>query len=483
MTQALTRSSVGLRSERGPVLLSAMLATGLVAIDSTILATAVPSVIDDLGGFTVFPWLFSIYLLVQAVTVPIYAKISDLVGRKPVMLLGIALFVIGSALCGFAWSMTGLIIFRAVQGIGAGAVQPMAVTIVGDIYTMAERAKVQGYTASVWALSALVGPTLGGLFSQYVSWRWIFFVNLPLGVLAFWMLQRSFHEKVVRRRTRPDVTGAALLSLGGVVLLLALLEGGQKWAWGSGTSIGLFALAAVALAAFAVVESRVPEPVLPLWVFRYRVLNAGNLDSLVVGCVMLGLSSYVPMYAEQVLGHGALVAGLALAAMTLGWPAAAWQAGRIYLSRGFRFTVGLGALLALLGGLLLLGVGAHSSIWLLASSCFVIGLGFGFVASPGLVAAQSSVSWANRGVATGATMFARSIGSAMGTAIFGAVANTAVAARVSGAVPELEDLDPSILAPALHVVFLVATALLVVLLVGAALMPRRVHEPEAARHR
>src|SRR6478736_5642915 len=250
----ITRASVGLRSERGPILLAVMLSIGLVAIDATILATAVPAVVDDLGGFTSFPWLFSIYLLAQAVSVPIYGKLADLFGRKPVMLLGVALFVIGSLLCGVAWGMGSLIAFRAIQGLGAGAVQPMGMTIVGDIYSLAERAKVQGYIASVWAAASLVGPTLGGVFSDYLSWRWIFFVNLPIGLAAGWVLWRRFEEQVERRPHRIDYAG------------------GVRWAWWSGTSVSLFAAAALVLAGFVLVERRAAEPVLPGWVFRHRVV-------------------------------------------------------------------------------------------------------------------------------------------------------------------------------------------------------------------
>src|SRR5690349_22521330 len=191
MTTAQVASRVGLRSERGPVLASVMLTTGLVALDSTIIATAVPSVVRDLGGFAQFPWLFSVYLLTQAVTVPIYGKLADVVGRKPVLVFGIVLFLVGSVLCGFAWSMPVLIAARAVQGIGAGAVQPMSMTVVGDLYSVRERARVQGYIASVWGASSIVGPTLGGVFSQFLDWRWIFFVNLPIGVVAVRMLWRS----------------------------------------------------------------------------------------------------------------------------------------------------------------------------------------------------------------------------------------------------------------------------------------------------
>src|SRR2546422_2923230 len=178
------RGGVGLRSDRGPVLLSVMLATGLVAIDSTILATAVPSVVSDLGGFAQFPWLFSIYLLAQAVSVPLYGKFADIVGRKPMMLTGVSIFLVSSVLCGSAWSMLSLIVFRALQGIGAGAVLPIGQTIIGDIYSLIERARVIGYLASVWATSSVVGPTLGGVFSDYLSWRWVFFVSIPIPLLA-----------------------------------------------------------------------------------------------------------------------------------------------------------------------------------------------------------------------------------------------------------------------------------------------------------
>src|SRR4051812_44772375 len=233
-TERIDRASVGLRSERGPILLAVMLSVGLVAIDATILATAVPSVVKDLGVFPHFPWLFSLYLLAQAVPVPPYGKLADLRGRKPMMLLGVGLFLLGSVLCGFAWSMPALIAFRLIQGLGAGAIQPIGMTIVGDIYTVAERARVQGYLASVWGISSFVGPTLGGVFSDFISWRWIFFVNIPLGIAAAWALWRRFHENAVPRTShRIDYAGAVLLAVGGSLLLLGLLEGGVMWSWGS----------------------------------------------------------------------------------------------------------------------------------------------------------------------------------------------------------------------------------------------------------
>ncbi len=474
----VSRASVGLRSERGPVLLSVMLATGLVAIDATILATAVPAVVRDLGGLSQFPWLFSIYVLAQAVSVPVYGKVADLFGRKTVMLVGVGLFVLGSLLSGLAWSMGALIAFRAVQGLGAGAIQPIGMTIVGDIYSVAERATVQGYVASVWAISSLVGPTLGGVFSEALTWRWIFFINLPLGAAAAWMLWRRFSEtpRPAAPRPRIDYAGVLLLLVGTVALLVGLLEGGVLWPWASPVSIGLFVASAALLAAFVVVERRAPEPVLPLWVFGHRVVGGAMLVSLVVGVMLLGLTSYVPLYAQGVLGTGAIVAGFALAAMTIGWPIAASTAGRLYLRLGFRTTMLIGSVLAVVGSGLLLLVGPDSSVGLLAAACFVLGLGFGYVASPSLVAAQSAVPWHERGVATSASIFARAVGSAVGVAAFGAVANTVVRNRLGGTPSDLESLPSGVLGPALGAVFVVAAAVSVTMLLASFVMPREVPE-------
>lgn len=416
-------SDVGFRSERGPILASLMVTTGLVAIDATVLATAVPTIVDELGGFSQFPWLFSVYLLAQAVTVPIYAKLSDLFGRKPIILIGIGLFLLGSILCGFAWSMPALIAFRALQGLGAGAVQPMSITILGDIYSLAERARVQGYVASVWAVSSVVGPGLGGLFAQFDAWRWVFFINIPLCLLSGWMLVRHFHEKVERRSHRIDYLGAGLLAVSMTLLILAVLEGGQAWAWNSWQSIGAFGVGGALLVAFVLVERRASEPILPLWVFTRPLLLTTTIVGLGVGALIIGLTSYVPTYLEGSLGVMPLIAGLALAALTLGWPMSAAFSGHFYLRIGFRNTALVGAVVTLVGAALLAGFAATPSVALVSIASFIIGLGMGLLASSTLIAAQSSVEWNERGVVTGTNMFARSLGSAVGVAIFGAIAN------------------------------------------------------------
>ena len=497
MTTAPTRASVGLRSERGPVLGAVMLSTALIALDSTIVATAVPSVVEDLGGFSSFPWLFSGFLLAQAVTVPIYGKLADVLGRKPLLLLGISVFVAASLLCGLAWSMPALIAGRVLQGVGAGAILPIGMTVIGDLYSVQERARVQGYLASVWGVSAVLGPVAGGLFSDYLSWRWAFLVNLPLGAIALVALQRRFTESVVRRPHRLDLAGALLLAAGATLLILGLLEGGHSWAWSSPTSFAVLGTAVVLLAVFWRVERRAAEPIVPLWVFRHRVLVAGNLAALGVGALLIGLSTYVPTWSQGVLGTGAVTAGLALGALTMGWPISAGLSGRVYLRIGFRDTALIGIALGVVGCVLTALLPQDASVWALGGSLFVTGLGMGLSSSPIVVAVQSVVGWERRGVVTGTNMFCRSIGSAIGAAAFGAVANSTLSRRLDEApvalassLPDDVDGTPEALAQggqvaevvraalhdAVHMVFVATAVTAVLIAVAIALLPRRTQE-------
>jgi EmrB/QacA subfamily drug resistance transporter len=455
------KAGIGFRSERGPVLIAVMLSTALIAIDSTVIATAVPSIVADVGGFSEFPWLFSIYLLAQAVTVPVYGKLADLFGRKPVILFGIGLFLAGSILCGLAWSMGALIAFRVVQGLGAGAILPITITIAGDLYSTEERAKVQGYIASVWGIASVVGPTLGGLFSEYASWRWIFFVNIPLCLLAAAMLIRNLHERVERSRPSIDYRGAALLTAGLTLVILAVLEGGQAWAWGSPVGIGILTVGLALLVVFWFAERSAAAPVLPLWVFRRRLLVVSGAISAGVGAILLGLTSYVPTYVQEVIGKGPLVAGFALATLTLGWPVAASQSGRIYLRIGFRGCALIGTVIVLAGAALLLLLGRDSNVYQVGAACLVIGLGMGLTASPTLIAAQSSVGWKDRGVVTANNLFLRSLGSSLGVAVFGALANAVIGSR----------LDPAGLTTAVHRVFLTTVVIAALMLMAATMLP------------
>jgi EmrB/QacA subfamily drug resistance transporter len=455
---------IGLRSERGPVLIAVMLSTALVALDQTIVSTAVPSIVHDLGGFRQFPWLFSVYLLAQAATVPVNGKLADQFGRKPVMYVGIAVFLLGSVLCTVAWSMPVLIAARGLQGLGAGAVQPIGMTLIGDIYTLRERAKVQGYVASVWGISSVVGPTVGGAFSQLLSWRLIFAVNVPLCLLAALMLRRFTERVETRERVRVDVAGAALLTLATTLVVLGLLEGGQSWPWAGWQTPVVFGSAVLLLVAFVLVERVVAEPVLPLWIFRSRTLVVTSALSFLVGGLILGLSSYVPTLGQEVLGASAIVSGLALAALTLGWPVSAALSGRLYLSIGFRATGLLGVSMAVAGAAVLALLDPAGSLWHVALGCLLIGFGMGWVAAPALVVAQSSVAWGERGVATATNMFSRSVGSAVGVAVFGAVVNPVVGDHPTAA----------LLSTGVHRVFVGILVLALTMGVLEAFMPKRV---------
>lgn len=443
-----------------------MLTVGLAAIDATIVATAVPQIVADLGGFSLFPWIFSIYLLTQAVTVPIYGRLSDVFGRKPILLFGIAGFLVASVLCGFAWSMVALIVFRGVQGVAAGAILPTTTTIVGDLYAPAERGRVQGYISSVWGVTAVLGPLVGGFFAEYWTWRGIFWLNLPIGLAAAWLVYRNLDESVERRTHRIDYAGAATLTVSCTLLILALLDGGVSWAWSSPISIALFAVAAVLLAAFIWIERVVPEPILPLWIFGHRTLAAANLAGFAIGAILIGQSSYVPTYAQSVLGAGAVVAGLAMAAMTIGWPLAATFAPRLYMRFDFRPTALLGMWIAVGGCLLLaLFVTEDGGVWRIAVASFVLGVGLGFASVSTVVAVQSVVGWGHRGVVTGGNMFIRTLGSAVGIAVFGSIANGRLAHRRH---------TPEAIAHAVGGVFWALVAASLVGVAAAFFLPRRI---------
>jgi EmrB/QacA subfamily drug resistance transporter len=484
------------------VLVGMLMSIGLAALDATIVATAVPSIAKDLGGFSRFPWLFSAYLLAQAVATPIYGKLADVYGRKPVLVVGVLVFLGGSALAAGSWNMLSLILFRGVQGLGAGGVQPLVMTLAGDLYTLEERPRVQGWIASVWAVAAVIGPATGGLFAEYVSWRWIFIVNLPVGGLALAMILRNLEEpQVVRRRHRLDLGGAGLLVVGAGLLVFALLQGGVSWSWSSAPSVVSFAVAAVALALFALQERRAPEPMLPLWLFGRRLLVAAALGSLTVGGLMIGTTTFVPTYAQGVLGLGPVAAGFVLAAMLLGWSFTATIGGRIYLPFGFRNSAILGAVLTLAGGVQFVLLAGHAQPWRTVVACVFMGAGLGLQAAPVVIGVQTVISWERRGVATGSLMFMRTLGQAIGAGVFGAVANAKLAswfshapASVARRLPDTVNAATSVLGGgrrahgavaayarrgielASHHVFIAMTACAVVQLAFVLLLPR-VFEP------
>ncbi|WP_327117767.1 MFS transporter [Streptomyces sp. NBC_01341] len=431
---------------RRPVAAALMLGMGLAAIDGTIVATAVPQIVGDLGGFSVFSWLFSGYLLTVTVTLPVYGKLSDTFGRKPVLIAGIILFLAGSLLCAAAWNMAALIAFRVVQGLGGGALQGTVQTIAADLYPLKERPKIQAKLSTVWATSAVAGPAAGGLLAAYADWRWIFLINLPVGAVALWLVVRHLHEPARPRpatRPRVDWAGALAVFATGALLLTALVQGGVAWPWLSAPELGLLAGSAALAALTVAIERRAAEPVIPGWVWRRRTIASVNLALGAMGLLMVAPTVFLPTYAQSVLGLGPIAAGFVLSVMTLSWPVSAALSDRVYNRVGFRRTaiIGMsGALLVLLCFPLLPYPG---SAWQPALLMLLLGATLGLFQLPLIVGVQSTVGWTERGTTTASVLFCRQVGQSVGAALFGAVANGVLASRLSDApVPGLPgDLD------------------------------------------
>ena len=486
-------------TRRRPVVAALMLAMFLSAMEVSIVATAMPSIVSKLGGFGEFTWVFSLFLLTQTATIPIYGKLADLYGRRPVFAVGTGIFLLGSLLCGLAGSMTQLIAFRAIQGIGAGAVQPTASTIIGDIFTLRERARMQGWLSSVWAVASIVGPLVGGFIVEHLHWAWIFWLNLPFGLLAIAGVWLFLREPVSRRQHAIDYPGALLLMLGVSLLLLALLQGGTAWNWTAPESLGLLVGAALVLALFVVREQRAPEPMLPLDLFRNRVVATADAGTLLVGGLLLSITSFIPLFVQGSMGLSPTVAGFTLASMSIGWPLASALAGRVILAVGFRATALLGASLTVLAGLLLVLLPPTAGPFGVVAALAVIGAGLGFLSTTLIVAIQSAVDWGTRGVATASNMFARQLGSSLWVALLGSMLNGVLLARLLalpattqtaiggigvGVTSLLLDaqaraaLDPTVVAQlegalsdAIHVVFLGMLATTVASLALAGLLP------------
>ena len=439
--------------QRQLVTAALMLAMAVVALEGTVVTTALPSVVGELQGLSLYPWVFSIYLLASTTTVPIYGKLSDVYGRKPVLLTGLTLFLLGTALCGAAQSMVQLVALRGLQGIGAGAVLPMTLTVFGDIYTLKERAKVQPLTASVWGILSLTGPALGAFITVALSWRWVFWMGIPVGLAAGSLVWLFLHERVQRRHVvNIDYAGALTLTLGLIALLLATLEGGHAVPWVSWQMGLLLALTAGLFVLFAVAERRAADPVLPFAAFRLREVAVSNAGNVLFGVCMFGLSSYVPLFVQGVRGESAGGAGAVLTPQMVAWSAMALVSGRIYVRLGFRTTALVGVVCVALGILPLVFVGPETPLPLIMVGMAMAGIGFGNASTAFLLAPQNAVPWSLRGAVTSSTQFARTIGGSVGVALLGATLNArmaGVALEASGIGGENADaVESALLTPA-----------------------------------
>ncbi|CAL9308368.1 MFS transporter [Streptomyces sp. SudanB182_2057] len=420
---------------RGAVVAALMLAMALAALDSTVVSTAVPQIVGDLGGFSVFSWLFSGYLLAVTVTLPVYGKLSDTFGRKPVLVVGAAVFLAGSLLCAVAWNMGALIAFRIVQGLGGGALQGTVQTLAADLYPLAERPKIQSRLSTVWAVSAVAGPGLGGVLAAYADWRWIFLINLPIGAAALWLIVRHLHEpeRETAPRARVDWAGALAVFACGGVLLTALVQGGVAWPWLSAPSLALFGAGLALVAVVVAVERRAAQPIIPGWVWRRRTIAAVNLALGALGLLMVAPAVFLPTYAQSVLGLGAVAAGFVLSVWTLSWPVSAALSQHVYRRIGFRDTALIGIGLATLILLAFPFLPYPGAWWQPTLLMLLLGGALGLFQLPLIVGVQSTVGWSERGTATASVLFCRQTGQTLGASLFGAIANGVLAARLGGA--------------------------------------------------
>jgi EmrB/QacA subfamily drug resistance transporter len=393
-----------------------MVSLFVAAMDSTVVGTALPTIARDLGSFQLYPWIVAGYLITATTTVPLWGRLADLHGRRRVLLVGIVVFVVASALCATSPSMVWLIAFRTLQGIGAGCIQPVVFTILGDIFPLKQRAPLSGLFSSMWAIAAIVGPALGALFVSTIGWRWIFLINLPLGLVAaglVWGYQERRPEKAGARGL--DVRGSLLLTAGVVLLLVGLGAGSQ-----SATPNWLLVVAAVVvLALFAWVEWGSASPTVPLDLLRHRVIGPAIAVGALMGTVLFGITTYVPLWVQEVQGGSPLQAGVALGAMSVGWPVVSALAGIFMVRIGYQRLVVAGSL-TLVVGTLMLAVGSpdRGFLWTGAAS-LVIGCGMGAIAAPLLIVIQNIVDWSRRGAATALNQFSRTIGGAVGVSLMG----------------------------------------------------------------
>lgn len=412
--------------KRPIILVAVMLAMFASAVEATIVSTAMPSIANDLGSFSQYSWVFSAYLLTSTVTVLLYGKLSDLFGRKLIFTIGMSLFLLGSLLCGMAESMTALIVFRFIQGIGAGAVMPITTTIIGDIYSPEERAKIQGYLSSVWGISAVAGPAIGGVLVATIGWEYVFWVNIPLGLLSLAGIWLFLKEPENTKTPSVDYKGTAMLMLTIGLAVYLLVEGGLAFPWVSVQTAVIIAAIALFGVLFFAAEKRAVDPVVSIEVWKNPTILFANLVSFVTGMILIGISSYLPSYVTGVMEQPAIIAGFTLTTMSIGWPIASVVAGKLLLTIGNFKTSFVGCCFLLLGTVMFVFMTSELGPGWAAASSFSVGVGMGLTTTAFIVSIQAAVSHQQRGAATASNVFMRNLGSTFGVAILGGILNNSL---------------------------------------------------------
>ena len=421
------------RKQRMVVTAGVMTGMFLAALEATVVGTAMPTVIASLGGLQHYSWVFSAYLLTSTVTVPVWGKLSDLYGRRRLYQIGVGIFLLGSILSGISTSMFQLIIFRAIQGLGAGALVPLAMTIVGDIYTLQERARMQALFSGVWGLASIVGPIVGGFVTDQFSWRWVFFINVPFGLLSSLIIGSSLKEPRLNRHPEIDYAGALALMSSVTLLMLALVDSGTVQKLFTVRNLLLLSGSAFLAAVFVRIERSAKEPVLPFSLFKNRVVSIAVAAGFLIGIAMFGSISFIPLYAQGTRGATATEAGSLLTPLMLSWVSLSVIGGRILLKAGYRPTVITGGILLTLAFALLSTFDAHTSKSLLYLDLVLIGAGLGLTMLTLLIAVQQAVPREILGTATSLNQFSRSIGGAVGVAIMGAFLSAGMATNLKEA--------------------------------------------------
>jgi EmrB/QacA subfamily drug resistance transporter len=434
-----------MKTRRRLVLTAAVVGTFLASVDVTVVGTAMPTIVSQLGGLALYPWVFSIYLLTSTVTVPLFGKGADLFGRKPAYLLGVGIFVAGSVLCATADTMEQLVLWRAVQGVGAGGVIPVTLTIVGDLYPAAQRARVQGLFSAVWAISSVAGPAFGALIVQQWTWPWVFLLNLPFGLLAATLMVLALHEEIESGVRRLDIVGGLLLTVSATTFMWAMLRGGDRGFASAEVGTALV-VSFVAAAALVRQERRHPEPMIPPALLVDRVVVVTALAGILLGGVLFGVTTYVPAFVQGALAGGPADAGAAVIPVGIGWPLASNLNGWTLRHWGYRTCAILGGGFLVLGCTGLFFFDMNTGRGWVVTSMFLIGMGMGFASTTLLIAAQEVVPWSRRGAVTGLVQFTRTIGGAVVVATSGAALSASLRTEL-GDQPELLDLANAVMNP------------------------------------
>ncbi|ODJ54403.1 MFS transporter [Brochothrix thermosphacta] len=406
------------------VTVAIFVSTFMTAIEGTIVSTAVPRIVSELNGISIMNWVFSIYLLTSAVCVPIFGKLADIFGRKPIFIIGTIVFMIGSALCGLAQDMTQLIIFRAIQGIGAGSIMPLSFIIIADIYSVEKRAKVMGLNGAAWGIAGIFGPLLGGFLVDFLTWHWIFFINVPIGIILIILMQIFFHEKVEKSEQTIDYIGTFLLTIGLVALLLGFQFAGDTLSWVSPNVLLAFGIAVLFLGLFIWQENRTKYPILPLPMFKNLSFTFANVVAILASAFLIGVNVYMPMWVQGILGLSATIAGFTLAPMSITWIIGSFIGGKMIESSSIRRIIGLGTFFIGLAGLWLMVLTKDATIWMFLGASAVMGLGFGITITMTTITAQNVVAPRDMGAATSVNTLFRTLGQVMGMAIFGTIFNS-----------------------------------------------------------